>query len=64
MFRVFVPWGRVSGPLTIQFFGTETIELGGQEILLGRYKIQTESLALGVWADKKRKLRRLSCGRY
>ncbi len=60
VFQVFVPQEVRPGLLNVQFLGTETIELGGQSVLLGRYKVQTESLALDVWADEKRQLRRLS----
>ncbi|MEE8257386.1 MAG: hypothetical protein V3R60_05790 [Acidobacteriota bacterium] len=60
LFQVFVPQEVRPGLLNVQFLGTETIELGGQSVLLGRYKVQTESLALDVWADEKRQLRRLS----
>lgn len=60
IFQVFVPQEVRPGLITIQFLGTETIELDGQSILLGRYKVQTETLALDVWADENRQLRRLS----
>ena len=60
MFQVFVPQEVRPGLITIQFLGTETIELGGQSVLLGRYKVLTESIELDVWADEKRQLRRLS----
>ena len=60
MFQFFVPQEVRPGLITVEFLGAETIELGGQSVSLGRYKVQTEALAFDLWADETRRLRRIS----
>ena len=60
MFQIFVPQEVRPGLLSVEFLGAETIELGGQSVSLARYKVQTEALAMDLWADETRRLWRIS----
>ena len=60
MFQIFVPQEVRPGLLTVEFLGADTIELGGQSVSLGRYKVLTNALAIDLWADEKRRLLRIS----
>ena len=40
VFQIFVPQEVRPGLITVEFLGAETIELGGQSVSLGRYKVQ------------------------
>ena len=60
VFQIFVPQEVRPGLLTVEFLGADTIELGGQSVSLGRYKVLTNALAIDLWADEKRRLLRIS----